>query len=153
MPLSLRHWETEEETDNAGFYVERAGTAAFTEIGFVPAGIGSYYFVDEAPLSGQNFYRLRQVDLDGTVSYSTTVSMTILEELWIYPVPARTLFTIEAVNGRYLRVLDANSRLGHKGKITGARTQVPCEGWKSGVFLVEVLDATDTVIGRGRVVR
>lgn len=73
-------WDTRSETDNAGFDVERSvdGTA-FTRIGFTPghgttAEPRSYRFVDAAPpFASVVHYRLRQVDLDGTSTYSAVV--------------------------------------------------------------------------------
>lgn len=71
-------WMTATERDCAGFAVERSvdAGAAFEEIGYV-AGAGdsrrdrSYAFTDRAHApSGELYYRLRQVDYDGAVSYS-----------------------------------------------------------------------------------
>ena len=64
-------WTTASETNNDFFTVERATDATpFQAIGIV-AGNGScsmqhsYSFVDEAPVSGNNYYRLRQTDFNG----------------------------------------------------------------------------------------
>lgn len=73
------HWETAEEQNNAGFYVERSlglsSARSWEAIGFVEAlgneRGGRYTFSDESVEKGQEyFYRLRQVDTDGTVDYS-----------------------------------------------------------------------------------
>ena len=73
-------WVTATERDNAGFAVERSADAAtWTELAFV-AGFGDsstermYDYRDAAPLSGGGYYRLRQVDYDGTVTYSGVVT-------------------------------------------------------------------------------
>ena len=75
-------WETASETDNAGFHVERSidGDMPFEEVHFIE-GAGTtteaqrYQFSDESiPFESKTLtYRLRQVDLDGTVSYSEEV--------------------------------------------------------------------------------
>ncbi|MEZ4920238.1 MAG: hypothetical protein R2792_14130 [Saprospiraceae bacterium] len=69
-------WGTASEQNNDYFSVERgSNTAEFLEIGKL-AGAGTshspieYNFTDENPLSGINYYRLKQVDFDGTFSYS-----------------------------------------------------------------------------------
>ncbi|MCD9019571.1 hypothetical protein [Parachryseolinea silvisoli] len=72
-------WATTLEQNFRHFEVERAGEAlTFTAIAVV-AGEGNeqkgaaYEFVDDAPRAGWNYYRLKQVDLDGTVVYSNVI--------------------------------------------------------------------------------
>jgi hypothetical protein len=77
-------WSTASETNNAGFDIERSTDGeTFTAIGFEP-GVGtteeaqSYRFVDrEAPFATTLFYRLRQVDTDGTFEYSPVVEVEV----------------------------------------------------------------------------
>jgi hypothetical protein len=77
-------WSTTSEDNNAGFDVERSTDGeTFTTIGFEP-GVGtteeaqSYRFVDgDAPFSTTLFYRLRQVDTDGTFEYSPVVEVQV----------------------------------------------------------------------------
>lgn len=72
-------WTTATETNNFGFSVERRSeNADFTEIGFVRGNgtstvTNSYSFVDTRPIEGAVYYRLKQVDLDGSVSYSNEI--------------------------------------------------------------------------------
>jgi hypothetical protein len=77
-------WATASETNNAGFDIERSTDGAtFEKIGF-RAGAGttaeaqSYRFVDrDMPFVGELFYRLRQVDVDGTETLSDAVSVRL----------------------------------------------------------------------------
>ncbi|WP_020571391.1 autotransporter outer membrane beta-barrel domain-containing protein [Neolewinella persica] len=81
MPKSIMvKWTTATEIDNDYIAVERSiAGAVFTEIGRV-AGYGTrrfaadYELEDAYPVSGTNYYRLRQVDQDGTTTYSHVVS-------------------------------------------------------------------------------
>lgn len=72
---SLR-WVTTQELAHAGFEIERsADGGTFSQIGFVHAHGGKeetaeYHFEDTAPLTGINYYRLKQIDNDGNYSYS-----------------------------------------------------------------------------------
>jgi hypothetical protein len=77
----LLEWETAGEINNDYMAVERSGDAKFfTEIG-KKEGAGNsnttlrYQLEDMAPLSGINYYRLRQVDYDGTINYSKIISV------------------------------------------------------------------------------
>jgi hypothetical protein len=77
-------WGTASETGNAGFEVERSldGTS-FTTIGFEP-GFGTtteartYRFTDDSPpFATSLFYRLRQVDVDGTFEFSPVAEVRV----------------------------------------------------------------------------
>ena len=72
----LLRWETASEDDNRQFTVERGNDASeWFAIGKI-AGSGTtsttttYTFIDDRPLSGTAYYRLRQEDFDGTTSVS-----------------------------------------------------------------------------------
>jgi len=95
-------WRTASETHNAGFHVERKHSGAdWDEIGYV-AGSGTtsesrvYRFNDASPpfKASSLTYRLRQVDLDGSVQHSEPISVTITPPertnlLAPYPNPSR----------------------------------------------------------------
>jgi hypothetical protein len=77
-------WSTASELNNMGFEIERSinDINNFVTVGFVngkgsSAEINYYSFSDNPQLSGVNqiYYRLKQVDFDGTFSYSDVVSV------------------------------------------------------------------------------
>ena len=88
-------WKTATEQDNAYFEVERSVDGLQFEVLGKVAGAGNstsiqqYQFVDVAPVAGDNFYRLRQVDFDGGYQYSPVVAIvwTAKGELQLSPVP------------------------------------------------------------------
>jgi len=69
-------WQTENEVSNDHFDVERSNDGrTFTKLGAVAAShssVGNYTFVDASPLSN-NYYRLKQVDINGDFKYSKVV--------------------------------------------------------------------------------
>ncbi|WP_218127087.1 integrin alpha [Catalinimonas alkaloidigena] len=74
-------WETAAEFNNSHFEIERSQNGQnFETIGQL-RGAGTshqrlaYQFTDQRPYTGENYYRLKQVDLDGTVSYTETQSV------------------------------------------------------------------------------
>ena len=81
--VSLR-WATASESNNSGFAVEHRGplTDVFQSVGFV-AGAGSssevtrYEFNLGDLTSGAYAFRLRQVDYDGTFSYSRIIELDV----------------------------------------------------------------------------
>ena len=69
-------WTTATEHDNDLFVIERSMDGdAFVAVGTLD-GAGTtqqetrYQFLDRSPLHGINYYRLKQVDLDGHAEYS-----------------------------------------------------------------------------------
>ena len=77
-------WTTATETNNQGFDVERMSVSGvFEKVGYVP-GFGtttepkSYSFVDSKVGSGNYTYRLKQVDFDGSFSYSQNIEVEIV---------------------------------------------------------------------------
>ncbi|KAB2909594.1 MAG: T9SS type A sorting domain-containing protein [Ignavibacteriales bacterium] len=75
-------WTTASETNNRGFDVERSSdNVNFQSIGFVngkgtSTSTNAYSFVDEKAANGTLYYRLKQVDFDGTTAYSNTVEVS-----------------------------------------------------------------------------
>ncbi len=80
-------WTTISEVNNFGFYVQRSNdqSSGFTSLtgSFVP-GHGTtnmpheYGFTDNSATSGRWYYRLHQIDLDGTNNYTEPVSVDIV---------------------------------------------------------------------------
>jgi len=77
-------WETATELNNSGFSVERKySNTEFMEVGFVP-GFGttsepkSYSFSDQNLRNGVYSYRLKQIDFDGTFTYSYEVAVEVI---------------------------------------------------------------------------
>ena len=97
-------WQTASERNNAGFAIERSDNGgSWEQIGYM-AGRGNsnvfldYGFVDHEPFMGNNYYRLKQIDLDGQYEYSSTqhVLFTVNNNaiLSVYPNPSSGQFTI-----------------------------------------------------------
>lgn len=92
---ALLQWTTAAEQDNAGFGVQHSQDGInYQEIGFVaPSNSRDYSFVHAEPGNGINYYRLRQVDIDGSESYSEIrrIEFTSNQEaLRIFPNPTAT---------------------------------------------------------------
>jgi|GEM_PF-1937061 len=78
---SLLSWATASEVNSARFDIERsADGVSFGLVGTVAAAgnslsARSYQYLDAAAPAGASYYRLRQVDQDGTSTYSPVVSL------------------------------------------------------------------------------
>ena len=93
---SVLNWTTTGEINNDHFDIERSSvTSDYKTIGTVK-GNGTtsiahdYSFIDTNPFDGKNFYRLKQVDIDGNATYSKIVPITFnFRIIEIYPNPAQ----------------------------------------------------------------
>ncbi|MCW5898974.1 MAG: hypothetical protein KIT10_06865 [Flavobacteriales bacterium] len=99
------HWATASERDNDHFEVERSvDLIDWHTIGSL-AGAGTsqamheYDLFDEAPLPGWNYFRLKQVDLDGSASWSEAVPVWFdpPPDVLVYPQPSTGEFQVMAI--------------------------------------------------------
>jgi hypothetical protein len=115
-------WATAQEINNDFFAVEkRQENGDFFSIGEV-AGAGnssekqSYTFLDETEMSPVNYYRLKQVDFDGTVSYSDVikVNMPLENNFAVFPSPTSGMARLKGVvemDGTYqVRIMDMTGK-------------------------------------------
>lgn len=77
-------WSTAQELNNSYFEVERSadGNTNWNAIAKVNGAgnsqvVKNYNVFDASPLSGANYYRIKQVDFDGNNKYSKTVSVKL----------------------------------------------------------------------------
>lgn len=101
------NWTTSSEVNSDYFDVERSTDGVnFTSIGRVQAAgfsttVRKYVLDDRQPIRGINYYRLRQVDRDGTSDYSNIISVRFVPtRLEVFPNPATgTQLTIRLPEG------------------------------------------------------
>ncbi|MEZ4900397.1 MAG: T9SS type A sorting domain-containing protein [Spirosomataceae bacterium] len=91
------NWATATEINSEYFYVERStDLKQFDAIGKITSAGDSrkrieYSFLDESPLPGVNYYRLKQVDRDGTSEFSKIIAVSPQNagaRLVVYPNPS-----------------------------------------------------------------
>ncbi|MBE2280191.1 MAG: T9SS type A sorting domain-containing protein [Ignavibacteriaceae bacterium] len=77
------NWTTASETNNQGFSIEKSSdNSEFSQVHFV-SGNGTtletslYTYTDNQVLPGKSYYRLKQIDFDGTFAYSPVVEVNI----------------------------------------------------------------------------
>ena len=151
---SLLNWNTSSEVNNAGFDIERSADGRnFSKIGIVysKAANGNsseklaYSYVDAAPLSGTNYYRLRQVDLDGKSEYSK-IEQVIFgsgSAVKVYPNPATSMVKVEAPEGSKIAVYNmVGQRMNVAANGNGNLTTLDVSALSAGNYTIQVLDNT-----------
>ena len=109
----LVSWATASEKNSALFEVQRSLTGyEFATVARVAAKGTSgqavnYATSDYTAPAGQLYYRLRQTDTDGTVTYSSVVvAAGLLTNVVLYPNPAHTIISFLAPPATPYRVLN-----------------------------------------------
>jgi hypothetical protein len=105
----LVEWETAAEINNDNFSIERSTDGViFSEIGKVKGAGNStivldYSLLDENPLAGVSYYRLKQTDYDGKFEVFNPVSVNMKEKsgevnsVHVYPNPFLNTFTADII--------------------------------------------------------
>ena len=156
----LLTWATASEKANAGWIVERAHANArgFSAVSGLLEGAGTtiaphdYRFTDEAAPAEALSYRLRQLDFDGTATYSTAVTVepaaTVKPVLTLVPNPAHGAVRISgATPGASVQLLDAIGRVVRELPAPAAdATTLDLAGLSPGVYTVRAGAATARLV-------
>jgi hypothetical protein len=108
----LLNWETASEADNDFFAIERSKNGIEWESVDTVQGIGNanhlstYNYVDNRPLIGHSYYRLKQHDFNGDFEYSPvrSVNLQLEEEYLLYPNPASNQISL-VLHGKKVNII------------------------------------------------
>ena len=145
-------WRTESENNNKGFEIQRSADGKVWDyLGFIN-GVGTsltaknYQFMDEKPIFGINYYRLKQIDFNDESVLSKVVSVTNSKNLTyqISPNPTKGLFTVNApkVDNSAPLSITVFDLLGRKvlTETTQANeTALDLSAFSAGAYIVEIL--------------
>jgi hypothetical protein len=102
---SVISWLTASEKDNAVFQIERSSNATdFSPIGEAKGAgnsnvLNTYSFTDLKPVFGVNYYRLKAIDYNGTVTLTQVVSVNFSskggDKTAVYPNPANDVVRVD----------------------------------------------------------
>ncbi len=120
-------WTTVTEVGSDYFDVQRSNDGIdFLPIGRVAAAgnseqVEEYRFDDERALAGRNFYRLRQVDLDGQTTFSEVRLVTLegeLDKVQVWPNPAQEFLKLSSSFSGSIIIYRQNGQLVGQQQIT-----------------------------------
>jgi Secretion system C-terminal sorting domain len=151
----MLNWQTENEKDNSGFEIQRSVDAKdWQKIGFVKGkGQSSvafdYSFEDKGPLS-INYYRLRQIDLDGKVAYSKVINVLAQKNkvgFSVFPNPIKsktaTLDLNEDLMDGTLIITNAIGSIVKKQTISSKITTLDFSTLTNGLYIFEIQKGTN----------
>ncbi len=151
----LLNWSTVSEFNNKGFKVQRSRDGIqWTTIGFVKGSGNSsveslYQFEDALPVSGKNFYRLQQVDLDNRSVYSSVV-MANFSLKGFYSLQSLTngkfRLMIESTGQTELVMVDVGGRI-LMGKMAGQGIhQLDMSAYAPGIYILQLKQGKQSFI-------
>lgn len=152
-------WRTLSEINNKKFEVERSKDGLNWEVIHKQNGAGNsnspivYETVDERPLIGTSFYRLKQTDFNGVVKYYSMIAIeieTIEEKVIAYPNPASDKITLTPVDPNaelYLKNIDGKRIDLNFQKIDNSRT-ANLSSLKNGIYFIEIRNQNDVKLVR-----
>lgn len=115
---AIINWEVE-ENNVLNYHIEKSYDAIkFTEIGVINSkgnGNNNYNFSESTILNNKAYYRIKQQDIDGKISYSKIISLNPqnISSIGIYPNPAKDIVTVisgtDLVNTK-CELLDVNGK-------------------------------------------
>ncbi len=145
----VAEWETASERDNSHFLLERsADVRSFEAVGRVDgkgttASVSKYLFEDKNPAVGINYYRLKQVDLNGAFTYSAVKSYTVRESgaLVVLPNPTADYLTVNGLTEvSKLQIVDMAGRVRLEKQAEKASTTVDISGLQPGVYFARIIE-------------
>lgn len=146
-------WATETEQNNKHFLVQRSSTGTVWETIGVVAGNGdsqqahNYQYIDEKPKSGISYYRLMQVDFNGTPSYTSILSVNTdkAERFGVYPNPAKNSFNVLAGQKNIEKLVISNA-VGQSFEVTYTESAdgltVDCSHLAPGLYTLTLISGS-----------
>jgi trimeric autotransporter adhesin len=150
-------WSTASEKNNSGFSIEKAeqGSNDWSAIGFVGGKgnsntVSNYSFVDGGAFAQSDvvYYRIKQIDLNGTVSYSKIITLhndKATEEVaaaTVYPNPAQSDLYADFATGLTDATLEVTDSYGKlllvQQHVNGLNQHVNVASLPAGVYVLKV---------------
>jgi hypothetical protein len=134
----VKNYEVERSTDGAHFSV--AGT-----VEAIGSGANHYAWFDASPVDGNNFYRIRAIDMDGKSRYTGVLAVRITDiKLFVYPNPVKRGQTLQLSLGNTktskIEILNVLGQVLYtrEGRFTAVMSIPVPPYWAAGKYLLRV---------------
>jgi sugar lactone lactonase YvrE len=160
-------WKTENEQNYTYFTVERStdGGTTFNVLSSVTSSaLGTYSFLDKAPVKGTDKYRLKIEDLNGTITYSKIVSLdygdsknSSISNIIVYPNPVGNTINLSIVQNSGLinklsygiKVINITGSTVKTGKTSTSAWRENAENLAAGTYIIQVINNNDnSLVGK-----
>jgi hypothetical protein len=149
------NWKTTQEVNNKGFFIERSTDGvSYYSIGFTPASASSgnsntYQFSDVNIIHPTYYYRLKQVDVNGSFSYTNIVKLTrhTNASIQVWPNPSTDYITVTLPKADLYTLLffDASGKQLLEKKANTAIVKQEVKYWSNGMYYIKIIQ-NNTII-------
>jgi hypothetical protein len=147
-------WATASEIGFEGFYLQRSengndwNNLIWQESKGSPTSMSHYSYLDLQPMPGANFYRLRSVDLDGTVNISSIIQVDFdgkdaQSNFTVYPTLATDWVLVQGIrNGSPVKyeIRTVLGNLVQRGTLASDNQELDISGLTSGMLYLTLRD-------------
>jgi hypothetical protein len=142
----ILNWQTSFETNHSHFEIEKSNDGkSFDKIGEVQLeekkiqGNKEYQYIDDSPYEEINYYRLKQVDIDGRYEYSHIISVIHhYDKGMVYnDLSSKTLQIVEFENQDMIRIYDLGGVLIFETNMS-SNLEIDYSTWSSGLYIVHI---------------
>jgi predicted outer membrane repeat protein len=147
----LLSWKTASELNNKAYLIERSKDlrsfepiGQVSDVGGTSNGSNTYLFIDTNPYQGTSYYRLKQVDLDGSSHTYPARSVIIKGNYGVYPNPVvdqQFTLNLDEPSSAILRLYSVNGReisLIHSASSASSTVIRPGSLLTPGIYLLTV---------------
>lgn len=149
------NWTTSQEINSKEFVVERSTDGVRFENMTIVNARGasttatSYQAIDTRPVPGNNYYRLKSVDLDGKFELSKVIKINFSKTFTVSltPNPASSFITINLTNNREplaMQLMDMHGRVVKTAILSNQANPVSLTGLSKGLYLIKLKGASET---------
>ncbi len=140
------YWSTASELNNDGFDIQRSEDGQnWQSIDFVKGQGNSsstvdYHFKDKGPKGSLNYYRLAQIDFDGSVDYSASrmLKFGIESKLQIIPNPVHDQINLSLELGSDVEIYNAMGNKIVDQRVLGGEQVIDVQFLPAGVYVLKV---------------
>ena len=158
-------WKVESEINVTRYEVERSVTGSdFTKVNTLYVNgtnnpSNSYAALDESPATGNNFYRIKSVDKDGSKKYSPIVKVVIGKagtgSITIYPNPIKgsvinLQFTNQQAGIYQVRLISNNGQMVYSNRLSINSSNISqslntSKDLRAGIYQIEIIKPDNTI--------
>ena len=147
---SFLKWSTLQEINTVKFIIERSKDGIhFSQIGTLNAsgntsGVTFYNLSDGAPLSGNDYYRISEIDRDGKILYSEVKMLSFdfpPSTVIISPNPAKDYLNVSIAGNKqtlHLALLNSVGQTVYTAIMKGEYNSIPVDATPSGVYYLKI---------------
>ena len=149
-------WTVGPENDIYNYFIERSLDASDFELLGKVTGSGStdrentYSYIDDAPLKGKVYYRVKRVGLNSTVEYSEIAEVFIgikgMKDIYLYPNPVKDRVVVQPIRkmtqSGVLEVIDISGKILYSQKINPIveKLELDLGQIEAGIYYIRILE-------------